>query len=525
MVNLPKTLLTEQSQMVLTYVKEDLSAEENKHYLGKLCGIGADFRSPTRNGRKYPYELWVNVLNSEDFKEGMETHTIFGEVDHPEDRSETSIKEVAIVLTKCELRENEGIVYTEFHILNTPNGRILKELLDYGSQIGISTRGLGDEIVKDGETIIDPDTYFFIAWDAVITPAVKSARPIATESFNKVSLTESFKKEIDSANTITELESIKRIASSVNTPDLDSIVESIDIKLKSINEGDNISAETEKELYRLASENTELKEKIESLNSTISANNIRIDRLKDRLKSTSESARTLNKKLRSYMVSSANMQTELYNSAREIENESQNRVESESKLNKQIQTLTRICERQKAALSESRAELNTVKEQLSDSLKKYESVKSVNIKLVSNSKKYHSEKIALENELSRVKSKVALTEQNSTNNLTRYKKSLSESHHTVKAVTDKYLEVKCSQEGLNISSVSGLLPPNYTAEDIDRIVAELSDRKRRYDKLPFSMQDTGSGSVILSESFRQIPGVSDEDRQTMTFLKNSMSSK
>ena len=209
----------------LNYIAES-KVENGKHYLGTLVGPAAEFIKPTRNGRKYTLKLWKNVEASEDFKEGMETLTILGETDHPDDRLETKIKEVAIVMRKFEIREQEGIVWCEFDILDIPNGRILKELLDYGCKIGVSSRGSGEEIVENNETIIDPDTYFFICFDAVITPAVAKARPEVLEGCEKVDtnksslLVESIQKEISDATTTQELESIKSIISATGLPEL-----------------------------------------------------------------------------------------------------------------------------------------------------------------------------------------------------------------------------------------------------------------------------------------------------------------
>jgi hypothetical protein len=76
-----------------------------------------------------------------------------------------------------------------FDILNTPSGKILKAVCDYGANIGISSRGSGDIIEEMGEEIVDPETYYFECFDAVILPAVKAARlNYMTESVDKKAL-------------------------------------------------------------------------------------------------------------------------------------------------------------------------------------------------------------------------------------------------------------------------------------------------------------------------------------------------
>ena len=53
--------------------------------------------------------------------EALETKTLFGELDHPEgDRCETLAKNAAISITKLEKRPEEGVIYGEADILDTP---------------------------------------------------------------------------------------------------------------------------------------------------------------------------------------------------------------------------------------------------------------------------------------------------------------------------------------------------------------------------------------------------------------------
>ena len=58
---------------------------------------------------------------------------------------------------------------------------------DYGATIGISSRGSGDLITEaNGDEVVDPETYYFECFDAVLLPAVKSARlKYMTESISK----------------------------------------------------------------------------------------------------------------------------------------------------------------------------------------------------------------------------------------------------------------------------------------------------------------------------------------------------
>lgn len=210
-----------------------------KGVIGKIAGIGANSNEPTRNGRRYPIELWRNVEKSEYFIEGMENRCIVGECNHPEERIDYSISEGAIVLTKYDI-QNDGTVYTEFDILDTLPGRTLKTYFDAGCKVGVSSRGLGEEVVVNNETIIDPETYQFYCFDAVLFPAVKSARMELVESTSpkKQTMINSITKEIKNCKTLDECLFIENTAKETNLY-LDEIKDCLD------NRKDELSKSTE----------------------------------------------------------------------------------------------------------------------------------------------------------------------------------------------------------------------------------------------------------------------------------------
>lgn len=181
--------------------------EQNRRgILGRLVGVIADFKNPTRNGRLYSEDVWDHVLEDEVFQEKIQNRCCLGELGHPEDRDEVDIEKAAICLAEMPKKSNDGKLYGVFDILNTPCGKILKSLCDYGCNIGVSSRGNGDvEEDYNGDQSVIPDTYMLECWDAVLTPSVKSARPkYVTESlenkFNRKSLTESLKEVINTSS-------------------------------------------------------------------------------------------------------------------------------------------------------------------------------------------------------------------------------------------------------------------------------------------------------------------------------------
>ena len=158
----------------------------NPSVLKTVKGIVADF-NPNRNGRVYPRQLWEKVINSEYVKEMMSSKMLLGEADHPfDDRVEISIKEVSHAINKLWI-ENDKVM-AELDILNTTNGQKVATLIDYGSKIGVSSRGAGS-VLSDGS--VDPDDYQFFTFDIVCRPSVAAARITESEALKNVkSLTE-----------------------------------------------------------------------------------------------------------------------------------------------------------------------------------------------------------------------------------------------------------------------------------------------------------------------------------------------
>ena len=183
------------------YQKLTEEEQSKRGILGRLVGPIADSVNPTRNGRRYSGELWEKVFKNPIMQEKIENRVCFGELGHPVDRTETDMEKICWCLAEVPKKGDDGQLYGVFDILPTPNGRILKALCDYGSNIGTSSRGSGDTFMySDGQESVDPDTYECECWDAVLLPAVKTARltPV-TESLHKT-LKESLETLVNNAN-------------------------------------------------------------------------------------------------------------------------------------------------------------------------------------------------------------------------------------------------------------------------------------------------------------------------------------
>ena len=176
---------------------QPLSEEEMtaRHILGRMYGPIASCVESTRNTRLYNRELWERALQDEIFLEKVATKALFLELGHPADREETDMKQACACIPEVpKIVGDDLCAYVD--ILDTPNGRLLKTLVDYGFVPGISSRGSGD--VMDNNQV-DPETFFLETWDIVQLPAVKKARLNICESLDsegvklKKALAESYK--------------------------------------------------------------------------------------------------------------------------------------------------------------------------------------------------------------------------------------------------------------------------------------------------------------------------------------------
>ena len=160
-----KNVLTEQ-------INSNFQVLPNKpaNVLKRIKGVVSDNKS-NRNGRIYPISLWQNVVNSDYVKEMINNHSLFGEADHPETRLEISLQNVSHAINDLWIEGDKVMAIID--ILPTPMGKIISELLDYGTNIGISSRGAGT-VLRDNS--VDPDDYQFVTFDFVARPSCEAAR-------------------------------------------------------------------------------------------------------------------------------------------------------------------------------------------------------------------------------------------------------------------------------------------------------------------------------------------------------------
>lgn len=128
---------------------------------------------PTANGRIYPRKLVEREIGR--LRPKMESRGLYGELDHPDDGS-TKLKRVSHLITDMRV-ESDGRVLGKLEVLGTPNGKILRNLIESGAQTGVSSRGVGSvKKNREGNFEVQED-FKLLTYDAVADPAWGEALP------------------------------------------------------------------------------------------------------------------------------------------------------------------------------------------------------------------------------------------------------------------------------------------------------------------------------------------------------------
>tara|TARA_B100001778_G_scaffold332387_1_gene338599 strand:+ start:3396 stop:4007 length:612 start_codon:yes stop_codon:yes gene_type:complete len=170
---MPKQLLTEYYELCPDGTCLDVLTESEKKQMmeGTMYLVGriqtADMKNG--NGRRYPEKVLRREM--ENYMKVVRDNRATGELDHPDD-SVINLKNVSHMVTDCWWNNKD--VMGKIKVLDTPSGRILKDLVNAGVKIGISSRGLGSVREQMGESIVEDD-FQLICFDIVSEPSTPNA--------------------------------------------------------------------------------------------------------------------------------------------------------------------------------------------------------------------------------------------------------------------------------------------------------------------------------------------------------------
>ena len=115
-------------------------------------------------------------VNKQLVEQSIKERRALGELDHPES-SVINLQNVSHNITEIKVKGND--IYGTFEILDTPAGRILKELFANNITVGVSSRGMGsveENLNEEGDpTVTVQDDFELLCWDFVSTPSTHGA--------------------------------------------------------------------------------------------------------------------------------------------------------------------------------------------------------------------------------------------------------------------------------------------------------------------------------------------------------------
>lgn len=463
--------------------------------LGQLKGPIADWNDPTRNRRYYSRELWVKVFDTDWVQEAIETHTLFGEADHPEERIEPLLTKAAVVLVDYRFADEEKTIYGTFDILDTPSGRILRTLADYGCELGVSSRGRGQLVSRNGRQEVDPDSYVFGGFDVVALPAVKKARQVFIKESDAKDLRLDIADQIERCRSESDLRLIKSVLDRANLSDIkdiDNLIESRMSEFYDSTEDDTIIRGLTRDLREACDQISDLKVQLEKVNAngrtdtigesevmgrlrgilvengmtdTISDGQV-VDRISEivttRNRRTARRERQRSKEMEAKLADDRelieSMSGELESNRRDVDN-----------LNEVVNELRKALDESKAELSERTEELRLAREELA----------------------------GVNNELNSV--------------IAEYDEVVDDYNSTLAAnreLIERYLGEQAIKLGISRNDLVRLLPEGYGVREIDDLVDSQMNLRRKISKLPMTRGDIGYGDPVNESLTRTFGGPS-----------------
>ena len=160
-------LISEEVQDV-EYITEE-KEDGKKNYKIKGVFMQADIKN--RNGRVYPMEILQKEVKRYN-KQYINEKRAFGELGHP-DGPTVNLERASHMITG--LYPDGKNFIGEAKILSTPMGNIVKNLMDEGAKLGVSSRGMGSLDQKNGANYVRDDFYLATAADIVADPSAPNA--------------------------------------------------------------------------------------------------------------------------------------------------------------------------------------------------------------------------------------------------------------------------------------------------------------------------------------------------------------
>tara|TARA_X000001036_G_C20606848_1_gene777331 strand:- start:237 stop:932 length:696 start_codon:yes stop_codon:yes gene_type:complete len=165
-------LISEQWSDDVNYLVEEDPKTGKKH--AYIEGVMLQTEVKNKNGRIYPKEVMQKEVKRYT-KEYIDNNRAYGELGHPEGPT-INLERTSHLIT--DLKEDGNNFIGKAKILSTPMGNIVKNLLDDGARLGVSSRGMGSlkaSNAKGGVQMVQSDFQLATAADIVADPSAPDA--------------------------------------------------------------------------------------------------------------------------------------------------------------------------------------------------------------------------------------------------------------------------------------------------------------------------------------------------------------
>ena len=160
-------LITETIESIEVLTED--KANGKKDY--KIRGVFMQADIKNRNGRVYPVDTLAKEVKRYT-NEFINKKRAFGELGHP-DGPTVNLERVSHMITSLK-PEGKNFI-GEAKVMDTPYGKIVKNLIDEGAQLGVSSRGMGSIQQSQGRNVVGKDFYLATAADIVADPSAPDA--------------------------------------------------------------------------------------------------------------------------------------------------------------------------------------------------------------------------------------------------------------------------------------------------------------------------------------------------------------
>ena len=162
-------LISEFNDYAVTPVIVEENEKGEKDYFIEGVFMQSDIKN--RNGRIYPEQVMKKEVDRYR-KEFVDKDRAFGELGHP-DGPTINLDKVSHMITKL---EQDGKNFMgRAKVLSTPNGQIVRNLINDGAKLGVSSRGLGSLETRGGAQVVKDDFQLATAADIVADPSAPEA--------------------------------------------------------------------------------------------------------------------------------------------------------------------------------------------------------------------------------------------------------------------------------------------------------------------------------------------------------------